>query len=139
MTLLASLFANSIVPLSPAIGPSALLPSHGHTTFQVCPAAITPGIAVDGGGAGGSAAAAVRSPRCAPSGIAKGGGGVLHLARTPLSPGFCQDCWLLPRAKAEEGLCAEAAAAAQPTSTARAIVDFMLFLLGSNQGALIAF
>jgi hypothetical protein len=34
--------------------PSALLPSHDQTTFQVCPAAMTPGISVDAGGAGGS-------------------------------------------------------------------------------------
>ena len=57
MTLLASLFANSIVPSSPAIGPSALLPSHDHTTFQVWPAAITPGIAVAQAAGPGSAAA----------------------------------------------------------------------------------
>src|SRR5919109_3344552 len=57
ITLLASLFANSTVPLSPAIGPSTLLPSHDQTTFQDCPAARTPGMADVGGraGAGGSA------------------------------------------------------------------------------------
>ena len=50
MTLLASLIANRIVPSSPAMMPSAL-PSHDHTTFQVCPAAITPGISVEASGA----------------------------------------------------------------------------------------
>jgi hypothetical protein len=45
MTLLASLFANSSLPSSLAIGPSALLPSQCQTTFHVCPASMTPGIA----------------------------------------------------------------------------------------------
>src|SRR5262249_37898778 len=39
MTLLASLFANNTVPLSPAMGPSTLFPSHDQTTFHDCPAA----------------------------------------------------------------------------------------------------
>src|SRR5213593_2114559 len=57
ITLLASLFANSTVPLSPAMGPSTLFPSHDQTTFHDCPAARTPGIAAVGGraGTGGSA------------------------------------------------------------------------------------
>src|SRR4029079_1871151 len=54
ITLLASLFAKIIVPSSPAIGPSTLLPSQDHTTFQVWPAAITPGISVVGPGIAGS-------------------------------------------------------------------------------------
>src|SRR5688572_11636736 len=100
MTLLASLFANSIVPLSPAMMPSALLPSHCQTTFHACPAAITPGIAVDAGIGGGSGGAGFVF--CA-MGKPKGGGGVLHLARTLLSPGLCHACWLLPRAKLDAG------------------------------------
>jgi hypothetical protein len=46
------LFANNTVPLSPAMGPSTLLPSHDQTTFHDCPAARTPGIADVGGRAG---------------------------------------------------------------------------------------
>src|SRR5215472_1550587 len=59
MMLLASLFANNTVPLSLAMGPSTLLPSHDQTTFQDCPAASTPGMAAVAGraGAGGSALA----------------------------------------------------------------------------------
>jgi hypothetical protein len=75
MTLPASLLANSMVPFGPAIGPSALLPSQAQTVFQLWPAAITPGMAVDGPGnsrTGGSVA-----PE---TGMAKGLGGVLHLA-----------------------------------------------------------
>src|SRR5262247_193243 len=52
MTLLASLFANNTVPLSPAMGPSTLLPSHDQTTFHDWPAANTPGIAVVAGRTG---------------------------------------------------------------------------------------
>src|SRR5215510_6197736 len=124
MTLLASLFANNTVPLSPAMGPSALLPSHDQTTFQACPAASTPGIAAVAGrtGSGGAALAFAAWP--AP-GIEKGCGGFLHLASTVFSPGFCQLCMLLPRGNEDDGLCAETTAAAQPTSTARAICDFI--------------
>src|SRR5437868_2716109 len=64
ITLLASLFANNTVPLSPAMGPSTLLPSHDQTTFHDCPAASTPGIAAVGGsaGPGGSAFASADWP-----------------------------------------------------------------------------
>src|SRR5260370_39148269 len=102
MTLLASLFANSTVPLSPAIGPSTLFPSHDHTTFQVCPAAITPAIAVGRGNAGGGGADALAD--CPAPGMENGCGGFWHLARTAFSPGFCQFCRLLPRGKEEDGL-----------------------------------
>src|SRR5262249_57352280 len=73
----ASLFANSTVPFSPAIGPSTLLPCHDHTTFQLSTASSTPGIDIVGGstGSGGAAAAAAALP--AP-GIANGCGGVFH-------------------------------------------------------------
>jgi hypothetical protein len=102
ITLLASLFANSTVPASPAMRPSALLPSHDQTTFHVWPAAITPGIAVDGGGAssggGGGALAACPPP------IENGCGRVAHFASTSGSPALCHACWLLPRANAEDGL-----------------------------------
>src|SRR6185503_1332838 len=102
ITLLASLFANNTVPLSPAMGPSTLLPSHDQTTFHDCPAARTPGIAAVGGrtGSGGAAFA------CADglTGIENGGGGVLHFASTLFNPGFCQLCRLLPRGKDEDGL-----------------------------------
>ncbi len=57
MTLLASLLANSKEPLRPAIGPSALLPSHDQTTFHFWPDAMTPGMAVDGSGRAGAAGA----------------------------------------------------------------------------------
>src|SRR6516225_5266436 len=59
ITLLASLFANNNVPLSAAMGPSTLLPSHDQTTFHDCPAARAPGIAAVGGrtGSGGVAPA----------------------------------------------------------------------------------
>src|SRR4030095_10250452 len=67
MTLFASLFANSIAPSPPAMMPSALLPSHDHTTFQVCPAAITPGIEVDAGGGAGSGGAALGFAGAAPA------------------------------------------------------------------------
>src|SRR5215471_15225605 len=100
MTLLASLFANNTVPLSPAMGPSTLFPSHDQTTFHDCPAARAPG-------------------------IEKGGGGFLHFASTFFSPGFCQLCMLLPRGNEDDGLCAETTAAVQATTTARAICDFI--------------
>src|SRR6516225_4140730 len=52
MTSPASLFANSTVPLSPAIGPSTLLPCHDQTTFQLSSACSTPGIELVGGSTG---------------------------------------------------------------------------------------
>src|SRR6516162_9635094 len=52
ITLLASLFANNTVPLSPAMGPSTLLPSHDQTTLHEWPAASTPGIAAVSGRTG---------------------------------------------------------------------------------------
>src|SRR4029453_13456937 len=67
ITLFASLFANSMAPSPPAMMPSALLPSHDQTTFQFCPAAITPGIAVDAGGGAGSGGAALRFAGGAPA------------------------------------------------------------------------
>jgi hypothetical protein len=85
------------------MSPSALLPSHDHTVFQFCPAAITPGIAVEGREVGAGGAAALAFEGAAP-GIENGGGGVLHFASTLFSPGFCQDCWLLPRGNDDEGL-----------------------------------
>src|SRR5262245_60924240 len=121
MTLLASLFANNTVPLSPAMGPSTLLPSHDQTTFHDCPAASTPGIAAVAGRTGSAGAAFADWP--AP-GIENGGGGFLHFASTFFSAGFCQLCMLLPRGNEDDGLCAETTAAAQPTTTARAICDF---------------
>ena len=51
---------------------------------------------------------------------------VAHFASTAASPGFCQACCPLPRSNAEDGLCAQAAPAVQPTNTARASVDFMV-------------
>ncbi len=57
----------------PAIGPSMLLPSHAQTVVQVWPAAITPGMAADGGGKssfGGSVILEIGMPN--------GLGGVLH-------------------------------------------------------------
>jgi hypothetical protein len=64
---------------------------------------MTPGIAVEGRdvGAGGGAVFAFEG---AAPGMEKGCGGVLHLASTLFNPGFCQDCWLLPRGKDDEGL-----------------------------------
>src|SRR5207302_11461151 len=111
MTLLASLFANSTVPLSPAMGPSTLLPSHDQTTFHDCPAARTPGIAAVGGRAGAGGAAFAFADWPAP-GIENGRGGFLHFASTFFSPGFCQLWKLAPRGNPDEGsdangLCAE--------------------------------
>ena len=102
ITLFASLLANSSVPPSPAIGPSALLPCQSHTVFHVWPPAITFGIAVDGGGGG--SAGGVAGCGSVEMGMPNGAGLVLHLASTLDSPGFCQACWLLPRGKREEGL-----------------------------------
>src|SRR5580704_12941362 len=122
MTLLASLFANITVPLSTAIGPSTLLPSHDQTTFHDCPAASTPGIA-DVDGRTGSGGAAFAFARSAP-GIENGCGGFLHLASTFFMPGFCQLCMLFPRGNEDAGLCAKTTAAAVPAMSARAICDF---------------
>src|SRR5439155_11472091 len=106
MTLLASLFANNTVPLSPAIGPSTLLPSHDQTTFHDCPAASTPAIAAVAGMIG-SGGAAFAFADCPAPGIEKGCGGFLHFASTFFSPGFCQLCMLLPRGNEDDGLCAK--------------------------------
>src|SRR5262245_47159802 len=91
MTSPASLFANSTVPFSPAIGPSTLLPCHDQTTFQLDNASSTPGIDVVGGstGSGGAAVAAAALP--AP-GIANGCGGGLHCASASLYFTFCHAC-----------------------------------------------
>jgi hypothetical protein len=126
ITLLASLFANSIVPSSLAIGPSALLPSHDHTIFQVCPAAITPGIAFDGGGAGGSGGGPALAAASPPPPMRNCVGAVLHLAITAARPGSCQDCRLWPRSNADEGFWALAVAPAHASTTASAIVVFMI-------------
>src|SRR5688572_4189314 len=141
ITLLASLFANSSVPLSPAMGPSALLPSHDQTTFHCWPAAITPGMAGDAGrGAhSGGAPALAGSLFAAATCLSRSAlreGGVLHLARTAGSPGFCHACSPLPRGWLEDGLCAPAAAAAaQARSTARATRVFMSSVHVPSRGA----
>src|SRR5688572_10789875 len=130
MTLLASLFANRIVPSFAAMGPSALLPSHDQTTFQFWPAAITSGMADDAG----SGAHSGGGPAFAGSALAVAtclsrstlrGGGVLHLARTPGSPGSCHACRPLPRGWLEDGPWAAAATAAETKSSARAIRDLI--------------
>ncbi|MGH9808550.1 MAG: hypothetical protein ACRD9W_15105, partial [Terriglobia bacterium] len=96
------MFANNTMPLSPAMGPSTLLPSQDHTTFHDCPAASTLGIAEVAGRAGSGGAAFAFADEAA-IGIENGFGGLLHFASTFLSPGFCQLCMLLPRGNAEEG------------------------------------
>src|SRR5579863_721164 len=123
MILLASLFANSTVPLSPAMGPSTLLPSHDQTTFHDCPAASTPGIAVVAGRTGSAGAALVFSDWT--MGIPKGFGATLHFATTFFIPGFCQFCRLLPRGNDDDGLCAKTTPAAQAAITARAMGNFI--------------
>src|SRR6185369_7387615 len=123
ITLLASLFANNTVPLSPAMGPSTLLPSHDQTTFHDCPAASTPGIAAVGGRAGAAASAFAFADWL--MGIENGCGGFLHFASTFFSPEFCQLCWLLPRGNADDGLWADTITAAQPRITAIATCDFI--------------
>src|SRR5215472_12392485 len=124
MTLLASLFANNTVPLSPAMGPSTLFPSHDQTTFHDCPAARTPGIAaVDGRtGAGGAAFAFADWPA---AGMENGLGGFLHFAITFFSPGFCQLCMLLPRGNADDGLWAKMTPVVQVTAIASEISNFI--------------
>src|SRR5580704_3151507 len=122
ITLLASLFANNTVPLSPAMGPSTLLPSHDHTTFHDCPAASTPGITEVAGRTGSGGATVAFADWI---GIENGGGGFLHFASTFLIPGFCQLCMLLPRGNAEdgskaEGLCARTTPAAHTAIPTRA-------------------
>src|SRR5690606_37454725 len=124
ITLLASLFAKSIVPSSSAMMPSALLPSHDHTTRHVSPAAMTPGISSEFGRAGGGGGA-VSSAAAPPPPSRNAGGRFRHWSSTAGSPGSCQACKLSPRAKAEEGLCAAAAEAAQPSSTPSAILVLM--------------
>ena len=55
-----------------------------------------------------------------------GAGFTLHFASTAASPACCHDCWLSPRGNADdgEGPCADnAAAAAHPKATARAVLD----------------
>src|SRR6185436_14831288 len=84
MMLLASLFANNTVPLSPAMGPSTLLPSHDQTTFHDCPAARTPGIAEVAGRTGSGGATFVLAELA--TGIENGAGGFLHFASTFLIP-----------------------------------------------------
>src|SRR5579863_10271417 len=123
MILLASLFANSTVPLSPAMGPSTLLPSHDQTTFHDCPAASTPGIAVVAGRTGSGGAAFAFADRPAP-GIENGFGGFLHFPSTSLIPEFCQLCMLLPRGNEDEGFCAKATIARDPARAAKAASDF---------------
>jgi hypothetical protein len=82
MTLPASLFAKRMAPLSAAIGPSTLLPSHDQTAFQVCLASSTPGIDIVGGRTGAGGAAAVAG--LAATEIANGCGGFLHFASAAL-------------------------------------------------------
>src|SRR5580698_1780181 len=101
------------------MGPSTLLPSHDQTTFQDCPAARTPGIAVVAGSAGAGGAAFVFADWLI--GIPNGLGGFLHLASTLLMPGFCQLCRLLPRGNEDEGLCAQT----QPATATSAIGSFI--------------
>src|SRR5687768_14365714 len=102
MTLLASWFANRSLPSSPAIGPSALLPSQAHTTFQLWFAAMTPGIAAGVGSAGGGGATAVDE---SPSPLMRKGCGFFEqVSSTAARAGFCHDCWLLPRSNADDGL-----------------------------------
>ena len=57
--------------------------------------------------------------------MAKGAGGVLHLASTAFCPGFCQACWLLPRGTEDAGLCAESVPTRPQNKTARTIRDFI--------------
>src|SRR6185503_16317709 len=91
---------------------------------------MTPGIAAGVGNAG-AGGASVRGGPPPPPPMLNGCGFFEHLSSTAASPGFCQDCWLLPRAKAEDGLCAAAVATApQPKSTARASVVFIVGPLG---------
>jgi hypothetical protein len=103
--------ANNTVPLSAAMGPSTLLPSHDYTTFHICPVARTLGIAVVAGstGSGGAAFAFADS----------GPGNRERLGR------------ILPRGKEDDGsedeeFWAQTIAAAQPASTAKAICDSFL-------------
>src|SRR5215470_44615 len=80
MTLPASLSANITAPLSAAIGPSTLLPSHDQTTFQLSSACSTPGIEFVGGSTGAGGAAAAAAFGAAPPPIENGIGGFLQLA-----------------------------------------------------------
>src|SRR3954463_11731515 len=102
MTSPASLFANSIVPFSPAIGPSTLLPCHDQTTFQLSTASSTPGIDVVGGSTSAGGAAAAVSAFPAP-GTANGCGGFLHCESIVLYLAFCHACWLVPRSNVPDG------------------------------------
>src|SRR5215471_711947 len=112
ITLLASLFANNTVPLSLAMGPSTLLPSHDQTTFHDWPAARTPGMADVAGRTGSGGAAFALADWL--MGIENGLDGFLHFASTSFNPGFCQLCRPPPGGNEDEGLCAETTAAAQP-------------------------
>src|SRR5512139_527758 len=123
MTLLASLFANSSLPPSAAIGPSALLPCQCQTTFQAWPAAMTPGMAVVGAGVAGSGGSCVSPSVRRMLSRLRTFGLVVHFASAALKPGFCHACNPLPRLNEDDALWAEAAAAEQPISTARASVD----------------
>src|SRR5262245_625131 len=125
MTLLASLFANSILPPSAAIGPSALLPCHCQTTFHAWPAAMTPGIAVVAAGVAGAGGSWSSPGERLMLSRLRTFGLVAHFASSAPRSGLCHACSPVPRLNEDEGLCAEAAAAAQPTSTARASVVFI--------------
>src|SRR2546422_6469964 len=85
MTLPASLFAKRMAPLSAAIGPSTLLPSHDQTAFHVCLASSTPGIDIVGGRTGAGGAEAVAG--LAATEIANGCGGVFPLSGGALLSG----------------------------------------------------
>src|SRR5690606_24154215 len=125
ITLLASLFAESILPPSSAMMPSALLPSQDQTTRHVSPPAITPGISVDVGSAGGGGGAASAAEPLRPPPSENGCGRVLHCSSTAGRAGSCHACRLLPRSNAEDGCCAEAGMAAAPSSAASAILVLM--------------
>src|SRR5262245_60145972 len=87
---------------------------------------MTPGIAVVGAGVAGSGGSWVSPSVRRMLSRLRTFGLVVHFASAALKPGFCHACSPVPRLKDEEGLWAEAAAAVQPTSTARASVDFMV-------------
>src|ERR1051325_3114625 len=85
--------------------------------------------ATGGSGGGGAGCGAVEI------GMPNGAGLVLHLANTAASPGFCQDCWLVPRGNADDGdgPCADrTAAAAQPRTTAIAFLAVMRVTLSQR-------
>src|SRR5262245_21464023 len=90
---------------------------------------MTPGISVDGAGSSGAGGGAELAAAAAPPPIENGARGFLHFATSAAYPAFCQDCWLWPQSTQEEVPCVEAEPAAQPISTARAVVDFIVVLL----------